>query len=116
MSASQRSALASQIARIVEHLLKLIYSPAIEPRAGWLDSIDDGRAQIRRLLDDSPSLRRELGTIVDRNAVHDARIVVRKLGRHGELDRERSSAILGHRFSTDEVVSDWLPLGVDLGR
>jgi hypothetical protein len=36
----------SQVQRIIEHLLKLEYSPASEPRADWRDSVDQARDQI----------------------------------------------------------------------
>lgn len=38
-----RSAMRSQVRRIVEHFLKLQYSPAREPRADWMASIVDAR-------------------------------------------------------------------------
>ena len=41
-----RSAVRSQLQRIIEHVLKLEYSPAAEPRTGWLNSIDDARGEI----------------------------------------------------------------------
>src|SRR6202007_3473196 len=40
---SARDAVRSQIRRIIEHLLKLAYSPAEQPRFGWMDPIDDAR-------------------------------------------------------------------------
>src|SRR5918995_5795462 len=33
----------SQVRRIIEHLLKLEHSPAVEPRFGWQDSVIDAR-------------------------------------------------------------------------
>ena len=40
---SERDAVRSQVVRIIEHLLKLQYSPAIEPRFDWMASILDAR-------------------------------------------------------------------------
>ena len=57
---SQRRELRSRIAVVIEHLLKLARSPAEEPRAGWIETIARERAEIERLLEDSPSLRGEL--------------------------------------------------------
>jgi hypothetical protein len=54
----QRDAVRSQVRRIVEHLLKLAYSPATQPRHGWRKSIIEARAQLGDKL--SPSLRRGL--------------------------------------------------------
>jgi hypothetical protein len=54
----QRDAVRSQVRRIIEHLLKLQYSPAQEPRYGWMPSI----AEARSTLDDklSASLRNQI--------------------------------------------------------
>src|SRR4051812_47122488 len=53
---SERRAAESQIIRVLEHFLKLAYSPAARPRYGWMKSI----AEARRLLDDmlTATLRR----------------------------------------------------------
>src|SRR5207245_1003629 len=40
---SERDAVRSQIRRIIEHLLKLAYSPAEQPRLSWMETIDDAR-------------------------------------------------------------------------
>jgi len=50
----------SQVDRIIEHLLKLQFSPADQPRLGWMRSITDAR----RILGDklSPTLRRDIET------------------------------------------------------
>ena len=52
---SERNAVYSQITRILEHFLKLAYSPADRPRYGWMGSIVEARQQLRRHL--TPTLR-----------------------------------------------------------
>jgi hypothetical protein len=52
--------LMSELARIVEHLLKLEYSPADSPRRGWRESLTAHRFAAEAILEDSPSLRRVL--------------------------------------------------------
>ena len=52
---SQRRELASRLMTIVEHLAKLEYSPASEPRPGWEASVSRERDEIERLLEDSPA-------------------------------------------------------------
>jgi hypothetical protein len=54
----QRDAARSQVRRIIEHLLKLQYSPAQDPRYGWMASV----AEARSALDDklSTSLARQI--------------------------------------------------------
>jgi hypothetical protein len=39
---SQRHELHSRLAVILEHLMKLEHSPAIDPRTGWMDTISRG--------------------------------------------------------------------------
>ena len=51
---SERSALANNIATVIEHLAKLEASPAIEPRIGWQETILRARATIQELLETSP--------------------------------------------------------------
>src|SRR5260221_11170598 len=51
---SDRRELRSQIYRIVQHLAKLQFSPAIEPRHGWRGSIADGRMQAGLALGGQP--------------------------------------------------------------
>lgn len=54
---SDRRALESRLTRLIEHLLKLEWSPAAEPRAGWRRTVREQRREIAALLEDSPSLR-----------------------------------------------------------
>jgi len=53
---SERDTVDSQIVKILEHLLKLAYSPADRPRYGWMGSIADARRILRKRL--TPTLRR----------------------------------------------------------
>jgi hypothetical protein len=53
---SERHTVESQISRIIEHFLKLAYSPANLPRYGWMGSIADARRLLRQKL--TPTLRR----------------------------------------------------------
>lgn len=106
---SQRLALTSQIGRVIEHLLKLIYSPAKDPRRGWTESMSDARRQIERILDDSPSLRGEVDAIVEREIGREARDVARSLTNYGELDPASRAGFRTHYFTPDQVLGDWLP-------
>jgi Domain of unknown function DUF29 len=88
---SERDTVRSQIRRIIEHFLKLAYSPAREPRFVWMASI----AEARVALDDklSPTLRR------------DAEAVLRKLYRDG-----RRQADLGLRQYGEAKAAEGLPV------
>ncbi len=57
---SERHAVESFLETVIEHLLKLVYSPAAAPRAGWIVTVSRTRRQLRRRL--TPSLRRHLRT------------------------------------------------------
>jgi Domain of unknown function DUF29 len=54
---SERDAVRSQIRRIIEHLLKLAYSPAEQPRANWMETIDEARETLSDKL--TATLRRK---------------------------------------------------------
>jgi hypothetical protein len=103
---SQGRELASRIRVILVHLIKLQASPAMEPRAHWRETIIEQRDEIRRLLDDSPSLRRGV-----------QEIIAQELGRAGY---QASVAITDHReaplvdvatvsFTAEQVLGDWFP-------
>lgn len=57
MGKSDRRSVQSALARVIEHLLKLEFSPAADPRGGWRKSVREQRAAALDALDDSPSLR-----------------------------------------------------------
>src|SRR5688572_25148033 len=63
MGRSERRALASQIRRLMAHLLKWRYQPDHQS-ANWKASIRDSRFQIESVLEYSPSLAGELDEIV----------------------------------------------------
>ena len=66
MGKSERRALLSQVARLVEHLLKLAYAPirvSRPNRRGWEVTIRGSRRRIRRLFRESPRLRSKLDQI-----------------------------------------------------
>ena len=77
----QRDAVRSQVRRILEHFLKLAYSPATQPRYGWTGSIIDARAQLEDRL--SSTLRRGLQGRLPRlyeQAREQAEVALREFG------------------------------------
>ena len=106
---SQRHTLHSQIYRIVRHLLKMEHSPARDPRRGWVETISDARAEIEIVLDDSPSLRRETGAIVDTELARGSRRAIRDLQENGELDPKIERALRQTRYTVEQVLGDWFP-------
>src|SRR5271165_5386550 len=43
---SERLALASHVATVIEHLMKLQASPAVDPRVGWMERVMHARGEI----------------------------------------------------------------------
>lgn len=83
---SQRSSVASHIMRIIQHLVKLDHSPAVEPRRGWCKTIRLARLQVEKRLEDNPSLKPELGRIVDEETRRGIESAIADFEEHGELD------------------------------
>lgn len=109
LASGVRSALGSQLQRIIEHLLKLMWSPAGDPRRGWRDTIIDARGQVEALLEDNPSLARELDESLSRSAARAARQVTRALRDHDELSPAVAQGVTAQRFTTEQILGDWFP-------
>ena len=81
---SERDAVRSQIRRIIEHLLKLAYSRAEQPRVNWMETIDDARELLSDKL--TATLRRDVEGSLEKLYVEGRRRAARGLRRHGEAD------------------------------
>jgi hypothetical protein len=103
---SDRRALGSHIALVIEHLLKLQAAPTQVPARGWEDTILRARGEIERLLADSPSLRREVSGIIAHEAPRVCRLVRRSLSDYGEQPLIDIDAVT---YSEDQVLGDWMP-------
>jgi len=106
---SQKSALGSQIKRIIHHLLTLEHSPARNPKRGWENSIIDARDEIEDLLDRSPSLGREISGEIARQAPRAARLVIRDLGKRAEVDLAVAARVRATTYTDEQIVGDWFP-------
>jgi hypothetical protein len=103
---SQGRELASRVSVIVVHLMKLQASQATEPRAGWRETIIVQRNEIRRLIDDSPSLRRTIESVIASeisDAAYQASTAIRDRGEAPLIDLKSAS------YSVDQVLGDWFP-------
>jgi Domain of unknown function DUF29 len=105
---SQRIALASHVGVVLEHLMKLEASPAIEPRRGWEETVRRARLDIKRLLEDSPSLRRTVGAVIARQLQDVREIVAMVLARYGETPRV---AMEGLSYDAEAVLGGFFPAG-----
>jgi hypothetical protein len=102
---SERRELRSRLMAILEHLLKLEHSPATDPRHGWMDTIERERSEIELLLEDSPSLRREVALMIAEGAPRAARLAARVLFRHGE----EIGDLAVPNYTDEQVLGDWFP-------
>jgi hypothetical protein len=103
---SERSAIASQMERIMVHLLKWQYQPQRRSDS-WLDSMNDGRSQIRRKLEDSPSLRSYPLEILEKEYTRARREAARQTYLEINFFPELCPYLI------EQVMGDWLP-GDDL--
>jgi hypothetical protein len=104
---SDRDAVRSQIRGIIEHLLKLAYSPAQQPRFDWMASIAEARAA--------------LGDKISATLRQDAEAMLAKLYRDGRRQAELSLRAYGEDqaanalpqscpYSPDDIFrEDWYP-------
>src|SRR4051812_40338995 len=102
---SQRHELRRRIAVIIEHLLKLEHSPAVDPRRGWIDTIGRERLNVEDLLQGSPSLRSQLGPIIEQLKPRVARLATTSLFGHGEMFRK----VPIPDYTEEQVLGDWFP-------
>lgn len=104
---SERDAVRRQIRRIIEHLVKLAYSPAEQPRFDWMHSISDARAALEDKL--SPTLRRDVEATLERLYAQARRNATLSLRNFGE--QEAAQAFSDKcPYSLDEICEqDWYP-------
>lgn len=103
---SDRRGLGSHIGNIIEHLLKLQSSPAQNPASGWVETIQNARDAIEPLLEDSPSLRREVAGMIDQRLPKMRARVRDNLARYGEEPLVDLDQIA---YTEDQILGDWLP-------
>jgi hypothetical protein len=91
---------------IIEHLLELQHSPAVDPRPGWRDTV---RAQRDDLRDDlTPTLRRELNDELGELYSQARQRAEGSLRDHGE---QAAADALPETcpYTADQITGDWLP-------
>jgi len=105
MGRSQRDAVESELARVIEHLLKLEHSRAPDPRAGWRASVRLHRIEAIAGLEESRSLAARIRPgKVWRVA---CALLERSFARHGEPLPDLPAEC---PYSPDQVLAeDWFP-------
>ena len=103
---SERAALASCIRNIIQHLMKLEASPAIDPRPGWRATVRRERINREALLDDNPSLKPAVDGLIARELPRARRLAV------ASLEEYRETPVVdphGLAYAEEQVVGDWFP-------
>jgi hypothetical protein len=106
LGASLYRSVRSRVRTIIEHLLKLEYSPATEPRGLWRDTIDAQRADLEDDL--TASLRRRLRAELPKQYLRARAAAARALRRS---DETAAADALPETcpYTLDQIAGDWLP-------
>jgi hypothetical protein len=81
-------------------------SPATEPVTGWRITIARARRDISRLLDESPSIRPQVGAMIAQETPAARRLAAMALTEHGETPRVDLQSL---SYGEDQVLGDWFP-------
>jgi hypothetical protein len=104
---SERYTVRSRVRRVIEHFLKLAYSPAGDPRYGWRGSIIDARAELDDKL--SPTLRHDISGVLGKLYATARKRVATDLQEHGERDAA-ASLPAECPYSVEQILADdWYP-------
>ena len=106
---ARRSEVRSRLRILIEHLLKLEFSPARDPRLNWRRTVTIQRAEIEDVLDENPSLRRELPDLVERVASSAVRLASDALAEYGETAAAAQAKLAGVHYTLDQLLKDWFP-------
>ena len=109
---SELRELRHRLTTIVEHLLKLQFSPAAEPRVGWRSTVQRGRIEVARLLEDSPSLRAKLPSALGKAKLDAAVLVLAELKDRGEASAEGLAGAAALATAMDRALRDYTPAQV----
>jgi Domain of unknown function DUF29 len=106
---SLRIALESQISRIIQHLVKLDHSPAVDPRKGWRRTIRQARAEIARIMAKNPSLTRELRALIKDETRRAVELALRDLEEFDEISRLELPSLRDASYTEEQILGDWFP-------
>ena len=109
LSRKDRRELLGRIVTVIEHLIKLQFSPAEDPRTGWRETVRRSRQEIAYILDDSPSLRSQVGALAAK-AHRDAHVLAADgLSVHGEIAYAIAARRTEPNYTQDQILDDWWP-------
>ena len=107
LGTSERDTCRSQVERILEHFLKLAFSPSPQPRRGWQRSIVEARSVLANKL--SASIRRDVAQQLPRLYRSARRAAILALE---EYDEAEAAQLLPETciWALDDVLrDDWYP-------
>jgi hypothetical protein len=106
---SYRRAVVSEVARVVEHLLKLQFSPAKDPRRGWIETVTHARSEIDTWLGAEPALRSRMPGIMEAGRARGLKSALSLLRAYDEDDAAAQAKLHGGAFTDDQILGDWFP-------
>ena len=106
---SLRAELRNRLATIIEHLLKLEVSRAVDPRAGWMETIQRERVEVEAPLDENQSLRTMLTESLASADRKSRKLAEFGLARHSKWNPTAERELEETRFADAEVLGPWLP-------
>ena len=104
-----RSSLRSHIRRIIQHLVKLQHSPAVEPRRGWRQTVSLARLEAKDLLEESPSLKRQIEPLLKKVTASAIALAIADMEHYGEINPFMSRVISRRKYTVDQILGDWFP-------
>src|SRR5579885_1615679 len=70
---------------------------------------DPLRRGFRRLVEDSPSLRRDVARLISAETDRSIKIAIADLEEHGELDPATLARIRATTYTEEQILGDWFP-------
>jgi hypothetical protein len=107
LGSSERDACRSQAERILEHFVKLAWSPSPQPRRGWRRSIVEARSVLENKL--SASIRRDLREELPRLYRNARRAAILALEDYAEAEAARLMPEASAWTLEDVLRDDWYP-------
>ena len=107
LGTSERDTCRSQVERILEHFLKLAWSPSAQPRRGWQRSIVEARSVLENKL--SATIRRDVEQQLPRLYRSARRAAILALEEYDEAEAARLLPEAGPWTLDDVLRDDWYP-------
>ena len=102
MGRREKHSIRSYLQNVLLHLLKWQYQPQ-RRGTSWRSSIYNGRDQIEELLEENPSLRAQLGVIVEKSYPNARRLAANETG----LPLSTFPDVCP--FTVEQITGDWWP-------